>query len=497
MRRASDRPSRLDAVFGVDLRALAALRIGLAALTLVDLALRSGTLSVFYTDAGVLPRNLARALAPPGTLSVYLLAGGGVAAVSALFAIHALAAAAMLLGLHTRLATILTWLLTVSLHSRNTLILQGGDDLLRALLFWSVLLPLGARWSLDARRSREPVPGRVLSLATAGLLVQVAAMYAVTSLHKSGADWRDGSAVWVALAHDHFGKPWAQAWLLPHPELLRVLCWAVLAVERLAPFLLLAPVLTRPARLLALSALVLLQVGFGAMLYVEHFPWVSTVALLPFVPTTSWDALERRVRGRLPEVQAGASALAGARWAKRASEALAGAALLYVLAWGAAGVVDRPDAPLGGASAAGVALGLDATWTMFSPEPARDSGWFVMPGKLADGDTVDLFPALASFEVERPVTYEKPPHVFEAFPSSRWLDYLMILTEKSRADLWSGLSAWMCRGWNAVHAADRRLERLQIAFMLEEVRAPGAARPLEQRIYFNDVCPSSRIPIPP
>jgi hypothetical protein len=322
------------------------------------------------------------------------------------------------------------------------------------------------------------------------LLVQVAVMYAVTSLHKTGADWRDGSAVWVAIAHDHFGRPWAQAMLLPHPELLRVLCWAVLAVERLAPFLLLAPVLTRPARLAALGALVLLQVGFGAMLYVEHFPWVSTVALLPFVPTTSWDALEKRVRGRPPEpLQAAASVPAVGRWARRASGALAGAALLYVLAWGAAGVVERPEWPLGGASAAGVALGLDATWTMFSPDPARDSGWFVMPGRLADGDTVDLFPSFASFEVERHVSYDKPSSVFEAFPSSRWLDYMMILIEKNRADLWSGLSAWMCRGWNAVHAGERRLQRLQITFVLEEVRAPGAPRPIERRIYFNDVCP--------
>jgi len=64
----------LGAIFGVDPRALAAMRMGLAGLTLVDLALRSGDLSAFYTDAGVLPRDLARALAPAGTLSIYFLA---------------------------------------------------------------------------------------------------------------------------------------------------------------------------------------------------------------------------------------------------------------------------------------------------------------------------------------------------------------------------------------------------------------------------------------
>ena len=71
--------SLLDAIFGVDARALAALRIGLAALTLVDLALRAPDVAAFYTDAVVLPRSVAQALAPSGTVSIYLLAGGGTA----------------------------------------------------------------------------------------------------------------------------------------------------------------------------------------------------------------------------------------------------------------------------------------------------------------------------------------------------------------------------------------------------------------------------------
>jgi hypothetical protein len=90
--------------------------------------------------------------------------------------------------------------------------------------------------------------------------------------------------------------------------------------------------------------------------------------------------------------------------------------------------------------------------------------------------------------VERPVTYDKPPVVFEAFPGPRWLDYMMVLTEKDREDLWAGLSTWMCHGWNAAHASGQRLEGLQIAFVLEEVRAPGAPRPRARHVYFDDDC---------
>jgi hypothetical protein len=384
---------------------------------------------------------------------------------------------------------VLTWLFTVSLQNRNPLVLQGADDLLRLLLFWSMFLPLGKRWSLDARRANDPTPPRIVSVATAAVLVQVAVLYAATSLEKTGTEWRDGSAVWVVLSHDHFGRPWAQAALLSHPDLLRALCWAVLTVERLAPILLLAPILTRSARLVALGALVLLQAGFGATLYLGHFPWVSTVALLPFVPASAWDVLERRlgaVATPRPSIPRRPSGVAG--------PLLAGTALAYMLAWTAAGLAHGFKSPLGRASWVGTLLALDATWAMFAPEPARDSGWFVIPGRLADGTTIDLFPALAHFNVEQPVTYDKPPRVFDAFPGSRWLDYLMDLTEENRGDLWAGLSDWTCRGWNEAHRPARRLEQLEITYVLEEVTSPGAARPRSRRVYFRGECPESLEP---
>src|SRR5580700_2646302 len=100
--------ARLRAVFAVDLRALAALRVGLATLVLADLALRAGDLRAFYTDEGVLPRSAALAEAQGGALSLGFL-HGGVALAGACFAVHAVAASAMLAGARTRLATIATW----------------------------------------------------------------------------------------------------------------------------------------------------------------------------------------------------------------------------------------------------------------------------------------------------------------------------------------------------------------------------------------------------
>ena len=155
-------------LFGLDLRSLAIFRVGLGLLLLGDLAIRAGDLSAHYTDQGVLPRS---ALTARHYVSLHFL-DGTADFQGALFVLAGLAALALLAGWRTRAATVVSWLLLMSLHARNPMILQGGDALLRLLLFWGMFLPLGARWSVDGllRRGGGPAGGREVSAASAALL---------------------------------------------------------------------------------------------------------------------------------------------------------------------------------------------------------------------------------------------------------------------------------------------------------------------------------------
>ncbi len=68
----------LEASFGLDIRSLFALRITIAAMIWVDLSIRVQTLTAHYTDAGVLPRALHKALflePHPGRLSFHMASG--------------------------------------------------------------------------------------------------------------------------------------------------------------------------------------------------------------------------------------------------------------------------------------------------------------------------------------------------------------------------------------------------------------------------------------
>src|SRR5687767_13442614 len=139
----------ITAGFELDLRSLGLARIAFAILILVDLSLRSLDLVAHYTDSGLLPR-IAIIEHPYSRWDWSLhLMNGSWQIQALLFLIAAVFAILLLLGYHTRLATIVSWALMVSLNSRNPLIVVG-DTLFRALLFWAIFLPWGNRLSIDA-----------------------------------------------------------------------------------------------------------------------------------------------------------------------------------------------------------------------------------------------------------------------------------------------------------------------------------------------------------
>src|SRR5689334_20839721 len=117
--------SKIEQIFGIDLRTLALFRVCLSLIILLDLALRARDLTAHYSDYGVLPR--AALLGDIGWRVPSLHFISGSAKVEALlFIVQGLVALAMLVGYRTRIATILSWLLALSLQSRNPALMQGG-----------------------------------------------------------------------------------------------------------------------------------------------------------------------------------------------------------------------------------------------------------------------------------------------------------------------------------------------------------------------------------
>jgi hypothetical protein len=297
-----DRPTfshSLAEAFALDLRSLAALRVAMALLIILDLIRRSRDLVAHYTDAGVLPRPALIHDYSRWFISFHS-ANGTWEFQALLFVFAAVFAAALILGYRTRFVTVVSWLMLASLHSRNPLLLDGGDVLLRVMLFWAIFLPWGACWSIDSAftqdKSSNQQHRRVCTVATFVYVVQIVFVYWFSVLHKDRSEWiQDANALYYVLNFEQFLTPVGNHIHLK-TTLSTWLTQGVLWFEVIGPLLLFSPVWTARLRIIGISAFSLMHLSIGIFMNIGIFTWVAPLSLLGLVPTEVWDKLAARLR---------------------------------------------------------------------------------------------------------------------------------------------------------------------------------------------------------
>lgn len=291
--------------YGLDIRSLALLRMGLGLVILADLFLRFPDLSSHYSDQGVLPRTALIESLDPWYWSIHLISGQSFVQ-GLLFLAGAIFALAMLVGYRTRLATIASWALMVSLHHRNPALLFAADSVLRTVLFWAMFLPLGAAYSVDIALNprADSVPKRIFSGAVIAFTIQQCFIYIMSAVFKSTSDiwFPDLTAVYYTLNFDQYVTPLG-AWLLNLPlVVLQFFTLVTLILEWVGPLFLFMPVKTNFFRTATVITFILLHVGFGLTLNLGIFPFLSIVSWLAFIPSSVWEGWKKRFYG---EPQAG------------------------------------------------------------------------------------------------------------------------------------------------------------------------------------------------
>lgn len=440
---------KLRELCGIDIRSLVLFRIGLALILLVDLYIRIQDLGAHYSDEGLLPRSvLINQEIHPWNISFHLL-NGSWQVQSFLFILEGLLAIALLVGFYTRLATILSWIFLISLHSRNPLILQGGDTVLRMLLFWGMFLPLGSCWSMDWWLNDKKTPAnQVVSAATFALLLQICFVYWFSFLLKTDAVWRqEGTAIWYALSNEFFitssGK-----FLLQFPLLLKILTFSTLYLEAFGPFFAFSPIWTGPVRSATSIIFILFHlVALNLTMELGLFTYVCAVAWIVFLPGWFWDRLFQEKN--IPAVP----------WkANWISNGLAIFCLIYVFLWNMSSIHIPVLSPQ--LQAIGPLVRIDQYWNMFAPYPIRDDGWFVIPAKLRNGKEVDLFTGGG------PVKWEHPKFCSTLFKSDRWRSFMMnLIFDENNAVNLSNYAGYLCKHWNKTHPYEQNLVTFEIIFM--------------------------------
>lgn len=194
-----------------------AMRIGFAFTALLGLLLQWNLVQFFYGPVGVLPRSMV-AIALRHSYRFSLLDYVGATGTAALYGLLIASLLLVLLGIWTRASLIMSVVLLYSFHEYAQITLDGGDTLLRLLGLLLIVSPchralsihnLRRRWRLarDGGHEQPPSERRMAIWPYRLLLWQMICLYGASAIEKwSGTTWPTGSAVAIALHHDHFSR---------------------------------------------------------------------------------------------------------------------------------------------------------------------------------------------------------------------------------------------------------------------------------------------------
>jgi hypothetical protein len=416
--------------------------------------------AAFYGQDGVMP--------PPAWMEPLLEI--------AIFVVLPLASLTLLAGFLTRLSTLICFAALVLVQDGNQLILQGGDVLLRILLFWSLFLPLGETWSLDVRLglARPWALPLTVRLATWALTLQVCFVYWFSALLKTDPLWtQNGNALFYALNVEHLTSPLGLSFR-PYHGLLRVASFATPWFELLAPCLLLSPIRRDVCRMAAVVLFVGFHlIGIQALMRVGHFPWVCAAAWIVFIPAFFWDGLKTR-NEPLRINQPPGPAL------DYAVSIFIALSFLDVVIWNISSLHgETADRWLRARDPLARVIRLDQHWRMYAPAPSVAHGWVVVLAYLADDSQVDLFTG-------QPVSWEKPHDIGAYFGNDRWRKYISNLFDKQDPQALEAYADYMVRHWNKAHGADQQVEGVTLTFMQQRTQPDlTVTAPEKVSLYFH------------
>ncbi len=471
------------------------MRIGLALILITDLCIRVFSIKAHYTNEGVLPLEaMYRFSWNPNYFSLHALNGGLMWQI-VLFTLAFMAALGILLGCYTRLATFVSWLLLLSLHNRNGLILQGGDDLLRLLLFWGIFLPWNKRYAIDAMSKEKSGNNSYVGIPALGYALLIFSLYFFSALLKDSDEWNyDGSALYYALSLDQMALPLGKC-LYPHASLLQILTFIVYYLELIAPIFLLMPLCNSIFRCIAIFSIIALHLGISLTLFVGLFFLIGMVSAIGLLPSVVMDKMEAYFRSlklpiKLPILFKNDHSLVH-RITKRVEanyyfRLSLNSLLLFIvcfeLLWCIGGL---PSSHYGVSKTfrmMAYALRLDQNWSMFAPTVLKDDGWYIYEGICETGEHVDIN------RNGKPVDFSKPDYVPEYIDNDRWRKYGECYMLASNSGIRPYLCHYLLKKWNSGHP-DKKLKHLQVIYM-KEITEPDYL-PVEAQKEILSSCPAT------
>lgn len=485
------------AFLSFDLRALSLMRICMAAVIIIDLSIRISDLEAFYANTGATPLDMIFGHAwNDYYLSVHTISGlWQVQFVLFMFALFC--AIMLLIGYRTRLFTVLSWFMLLSVHNRNILILQGGDDMLRMVMFWAMFIPWGARYSCDRLLDTNPGTSvQIWSLGTIAYLLQICYVYTGSALLK-GPEWsNEYSALYYTYSLDQIAYPVTQH-LYYYPELLRKLTFIAYYFELLVPLLFFIPVKHAFFRFLGVMLIIGFHLWNGMTLLIGIFFLVGIATAIGILPSFAMDVFDRATQRLKAHVAASFMGIAYpvqyvlkwkppvytlTPWMEKVRTAVLIFLILFVFDWNMSNLDFVHSKTAQRLRPIGYALRIDQCWGMFAPGVFKDDGWYVFEGVTDQGAQ-----HLNLLSANDPISFKKPLSVVGMFKNDRWRKYAENYIFNDNSYMRGYFCNYYRRVWNE-HNPGKQLKQLRIIYM-KELTQPGYSYTIPEQCVLCDCAP--------
>lgn len=286
----------------IDARRLALVRIGFAALMLVNFAMLYPDLDTWYGEQGLYPAEAAATRTLPQQWSVLRWISpqdpDAEAWLQGLYWLTIASALMLLVGFLSRLNSLVLFVMLVSFQNRNLLILDGEDSVMRLVGFYLLLMQSGRAWSVDSLLACRVFSqsGEACALAPAWplrlLQLQMIVIFLAAALFKlGGRAWIEGTALsYVCRLDDTFGRFPLPSFIFETPLLVRLISWSVVLVELFVPPLL----WFKETRRAALVVIVLFHLANEYTMALFLFHWIMLLGWSTFLTSYDFPFMRRR-----------------------------------------------------------------------------------------------------------------------------------------------------------------------------------------------------------
>ena len=296
--------------FFVDTRSLGIFRICLGFLCLFDILRRCDYIDIFYTNNGIISASTSSSYYKMFTLlttfttswEVHLFFLTGI-----IFSIF------LIVGYKTRLSHIICAMVIISIHNRAIILENASDMFMNSILIWTVFLPLGVSYSIDAlkknlatfkeynindlnNRKTNNQPKKVFSIAYFAVLYQLSAIYFFTALNKSGYDWANGSAVYKMFELDTFLS--SIGFVVRDfitPDVSKFLTYSTIRLEYLVPILIFIPFYNYIFRFFLVLALTVFHISIRLFIKVGLFSQTMIITYVLLLDTKIYNFINNGV----------------------------------------------------------------------------------------------------------------------------------------------------------------------------------------------------------